>query len=569
MRRLIELLPPIGLTLAWLMPLHIPPWGTWHSEVPVFAGVLVAGTWAALAIGLRRGPVATVEMPTMMAALLAIAALTCLQAATGEVRFFGDAWIVTLYLVLCASAFLLGHQAMVEGRAERYSRSLAWTLLIAGLGCTVIALVQAFDVWDASEWIVRTPAFRRSGSNLGQPNQMATVVLMGAVSLMYLHETRRIGPVATAVVGAVLGLGLATTESRTALLAVGALATWWFCRGYSSRISRVSVVSAVAFVLLAYASWPPLLEAYHGQAGAELARVNTQIGFRTIVWPQLLEAAMQKPWLGWGVRQTSLALTSVVHAHPISEPYTYAHNIVLESILAFGIPITVLLLAGAALWLSRRWSARRTTLGWYCMALWVPLTIHALLEFPYAYAYLLAPAMLALGILDGTSSPVQAGRVPITVVIAGLAATWLLAAWSVRDYIEVEEDFRVARFEAGRIGVTPADYERPKVRLLTQLGALVEAARLLPEPGMSAEQVALAGEAAARWPWPALQNRYALALALNGQPSAAEKELRVILAMHGEASFHDIRLNWQTLQSGKYPQLGTLHMPAGPASITK
>ncbi|GAC1526728.1 MAG: hypothetical protein NVS2B4_03620 [Ramlibacter sp.] len=442
--------------------------------------------------------------------------------------------------------------------------SLAWTLLVAGLGCTAIAIVQALDLWTGSEWIARTPTLRRPGANLAQPNQMATMVLMAAASLIYLHEQGRVGRAVGLLLGMLLVIGLSTTESRTGLLAATTLAAWWFCKGYKSRFRPSQVVLALSVVFTAYIAWPPMVEAFHAESASELARMNTQVGFRAIVWPQLVEAVARRPWLGWGVRQTSAALTSVVDAYPVSEPYTYAHNIILELVLGFGLPLGVVLLGGATVWVIRRWHARAHVGGWYCMALWVPLLVHSLLEFPYSYAYFLAPAMFALGLLEGSSRVAALHRVPITIVAGVLAFGIALGLWSVFEYVQAEEDFRVARFEAVRIGTTPTDYQRPRLQVLTQLGAMVEAARLVPAPGMTPEAVTFAGDVAARFPWPALQNRYALALALNGRPGAAEREILVIRAMHGEDLFKDIRQNWAVLKSEKYPELAAVHMPAVP-----
>lgn len=567
MHRLAYLLPVVGMTLAWLMPLHLLPWVAWHSELPVFAGVLLAAALGIAGTLRRAGASARVPVPALAFALVGVGLLALVQALFGIVRFYGDAWTVLLYLLLCATAFVLGYaQHEQPARAQSAMDALAWTLLATGLGCSAIALVQALDVWATLDWIVRTPTLRRSGSNLAQPNQMSTLVLMAGGSLLYLAERERIGLRVGVLAGLVLALGQATTESRTGLVAIASLAGWWFCKGYESRLRTRHVVLALAVVAAGYLAWPPFIEAFHGDGGPELARVNTQVGYRAVVWPQLLEAAAQRPWFGWGARQTSAALASVVSAHPVSEPYTYAHNIVLELVLGFGVPAAIALLGGAALWTRRRWPCRANLEGWYCMALWVPLSVHALLEFPYSYAYLLAPAMFALGLLDGRSQVAQPVRLPAAAMAAVLAITTVLGAWSAFEYVEIEEDFRVARFEAGRIGTTAPDYVRPHPVLLTQLGAMLEVARIVPSPGMAGQQIELAGDVAARFPWPALQNRYALSLALNGQPARAERELLAIRALHGEGTFRDIRQNWQALTLDRYPQLSAVRMPPAPAT---
>jgi hypothetical protein len=134
-------------------------------------------------------------------------------------------------------------------------------------------------------------------------------------------------------------------------------------------------------------------------------------------------------------------------------------------------------------------------------------------------------------------------------------------AWSVVEYVAIEEDFRIVRFEALRIGATPASYQRPHVILLTQLDALLHGGRIVPKPGMSADEVELARKVALRFPWPATQNRYAQSLALNGNPDEAIRQLLVLRALHGEAAYAQVKAGWTLLAHEKYPQLQTLKLP--------
>ena len=152
-------------------------------------------------------------------------------------------------------------------------------------------------------------------------------------------------------------------------------------------------------------------------------------------------------------------------------------------------------------------------------------------------------------------------RMQRALLVAGLSLLTALSAWTVVEYLTIEEDFRVARFEALNVGQTPADYQRPHVYLLTQLDALLYAARISPHPGMSAEELELARKVALRYPWPATQNRYALSLALNGNPVEGLRQMRVMKALHGEAAYLKIRANWQALANSKYPALKELALP--------
>jgi hypothetical protein len=184
-----------------------------------------------------------------------------------------------------------------------------------------------------------------------------------------------------------------------------------------------------------------------------------------------------------------------------------------------------------------------------------------MLEFPFAYAYFLVPVMFAVGALEGAVGAKPAFSLGVKPALALVFVTTGVMAWSVVEYIAIEEDFRIVRFEALRIGTTPASYQRPHVVLLTQLDALLHGGRIVPKPGMSAEEVELARKVALRFPWPATQNRYAQSLALNGNPDEAIRQLRVMRALHGEKTYAQIKEGWVNLANEKYPQLRNLTLP--------
>jgi hypothetical protein len=97
--------------------------------------------------------------------------------------------------------------------------------------------------------------------------------------------------------------------------------------------------------------------------------------------------------------------------------------------------------------------------------------------------------------------------------------------------------------------------------LLSQLNALLTGGRLNPRPAMPEQEIELAKVVALRYPWPATQNRYALALALNGNPVEATRQLRVMRALHGAKAYAKLKAEWVTLANEKYPQLNAIELP--------
>jgi O-antigen ligase len=552
---------------AWLVPLHFLPWVSWHSEVPAFLSVFLLAVGAMTSPFRRvRGESLKIPLPRSMLLWPALGLLVAVQWAGGLISFSGDALVLELYLALCALAWGLGYGVGPSGpealpRQGQFLEALAWTILVGACASALIALVQVLDVWESVSWINRMPQLRRPGANLGQPNQLATLLLLGVASVLYLHQAGRLGAPTGWLLFVLLCTGVAASESRTGLLSFVLLVLWCVAgRAWAAlRIPFWAMAFGVMLFLALYLSWP-LLMASAGSF-AQDAKVNTSPSLRLVVWPQLFEAILMRPWLGWGLREVSEAHNAVAHAYEVSEPFTYAHNILLDLAVGIGLPLTGLFVLMTITWLWRRVQATRQLPSWYCVAAVLPVAVHSMLEFPFAYAYFLAPAMFLLGQLEALTGDRAIWRIDARIATAAMGLVAAVACWSVVEYLQIEEDFRVARFEALRVGQTPPDHQRPKVHLLTQLGALLEGARITPETGMQPEQMELARKVALRYPWPATQNRYALSLALNDNAEEALRQLQVIRAMHGEKIYAEIRLNWQALGKEKYPQLRELKLP--------
>lgn len=544
--------------MGMLQPLHILPWVSWHSEVLVFACVLLF-VWRAVIQTRLRGPAFFFVVPTPAWSLTFLGLIVLIQWATGLLQFGGDAIVYGAYLLLCAVCMVLGFST--PETHEPAAVPLAQVLALCATCSGLIGFTQITGDWDTLTWI-HPPIFQRPGGNIAQPNQLATLLLMGLCSVVYLFETRRVNSITTTLLVVLLVVSVAVTASRAGILSFLALGFWWAVkrRTIGARLHPVAGVLLSISLLVAYFGWPALNDEINQIDGVQPSS-NPVAYNRWTIWPQLIQAALQRPWFGWGFGQVSKAHNSVVDAYALSEPYSYAHNVLLDLCLGIGLPLTLILLVATLAWLYRKARAAVDLTAWYCFAVAIPVMVHSLFEFPFAYAYFLAPMMFAVGILERRQGAKQLLRLPKKWCTAGILAATVMFAWSIYEYIAIEEDFRVVRLEALRYGKTPADYERPNIVLFSQLDALLHAGRIVPGPNMSAEEIELARTVALRFPWTATQNRYALTLALNGNPDEASRQLRVMRALHGEKHYFQIKQAWEELAREKYPELIDIQLP--------
>lgn len=546
------------LAAAWLVPLHVLPWVSWHSEALAFAAVLLAA-WGALRAGWHRAREG-VAVPGLALLPLLLAAAALLQWGAGRIAYGGSVVTILLYAALCVAAVAVGYAAAGRGpQPEPALRLLAQLLVALGVLQVFLVFAQTTLTWMDFEGVARTAIPTRGGGNVAQPNQAGLLFVFAIASAVYLRQLGQFTRLALAAVLAALLAGLATTQSRSALLALGVLLAWalWQRRSLPAPVRPWQAAAFGALALALFAAWPVAIAVYLG-AGDET--LNLTSSGRAGMWAQLLAAVQLRPWTGWGVLQVAEAQNAIAHLYSHVMPATYAHNGLLDVALWVGVPGLLLVLALALRWLAPRLRATLDRDAVYCAALALPFAVQALTEFPYAYSYILAPVLLALGVLEARYGRALVLRLPRSVAAVLLLACTAVAAWSAWEYVRIEEDFRVARFEALRVGQTPQAYDRPPVHVLTQLDALLQATRVQPRPGMPAEELALLRNVAMLHPWGATNFRYATALALNGQLDEASRQLQVLRALQGRA-MHERLLQVLDEMAVEYPVLRQLRQP--------
>lgn len=557
------------LLLAWLNGLHIGPWVSWHSELLVFVAI---GCGALGVLSQKKWKVEkSISVPYGALIWPLLGMVSALQLCFGLIDFHGDVVLLAFYFGIIFAAMVWGHALGIQDESvlswtdRNMLSQMACVLLIGAIVSTFMAWIQTLDVWLDVEWIARSYSLRRPGGNINQSNQLATLQLMGVVSLAYLFERRVVRGMAALLMYGVLIAGVGLTESRTAIISAVALAGFGlaFRKKFFGGRAATYAVGGVCMLIVCFRILPVSV---HGllQVGSTSVGVlpaNISAGSRLLIWPQLVEASLMHPWFGWGLLQVSKAHNAVLHHYQVGEAFTYAHSVILDLILGLGYPLAFLIMVLVGIWLVKRMREIQDLSSWYCMALLIPFAVHSLFEFPFAYAYFLLPAGLAIGVLEARLAPQSVVRVSWKYAVGATGLVMGLLLWSVLEYIQIEEDFRVGRMEVARIGKTPASYVRPTPILFDHMGAMLTGIRLVPVPGMDAKTIELARKVAMRFPWIATQNRYALILALNSNPDESKRQLKVIRAMHGEKTYAGIKVAWNELANSRFPQLLSFAMP--------
>lgn len=350
------------------------------------------------------------------------------------------------YLVSMALAALA--LALWPARAPEQAARLAATAWLAAAALSaLVALLQYFDLEAPFFPWVNIAAPRQAFGNLRQPNQLASLLLIGALALRWQWQCGTLARAPAAGLLLLLMAALAATASRAglvALLACAALLPCWAraeagpAPATGRRRARHAAWAAPGAALLLYALAVlalPWLAQWAGVAEGRdmLARLrddSASCGSRRVLWRNVAQLIAAKPWLGWGWGELD-------YAHYIT-PYggarfcyivDNAHNLPLQLAVELGLP-AALLICGLLLWLAwrgRPWRAQPPTrqLAWGVLLV---IGIHSGVEYPLWYAPFQIATAIAVWLLWATRAAAPAAPAPGWQRLPGLAAGLMLAA---------------------------------------------------------------------------------------------------------------------------------------------
>lgn len=548
--------------LSWLAPDHYEPWRGFHSEAPMFMAL-----WAGCAaLCAPSHPFVRLPYAGLMLAA-ALCGVLVAQWAAGQLAYHGHLLLGLLYLAGILMAWWVGASAV------RLSASVEWTLacgaalvLCAAVASSGIELLQWLRMEDRlSLYAVQSAPGVRPSGNLAQPNLQATLLLMGTVALALLWSQRRLWTWLAIVLLVFLSFALVLTESRAGALGAAVVGALVLLRAPTFHWPKGRYAVLLWWGLLAAFWWvrEPLNAGLLLQPARELSLSVDNV--RLVLWRQMLSAIGQSPWWGYGWNQTPVAQKFGVASAPGEWTIDFSHNVVLDLLAWFGVPLGSALFGLIVWWVLRcGWRLRdRAQLLLLCIAL--PVLTHSLVEFPFAYAFFLFPVACVFGALHALQSPASLRIDPAPgnwlrlSVVAGLVLYAVVAGRAATEYWAAEEEWRVLR--VGDLGQRVPDHAAPDLLLLDQLGALFELGRMQPVSGMDAEALGRTRDAALFHRSATLHLKLVLALGLNGQPEEASRQLMILRDLYGPKAYAQAKARFQAQRDARHPELARVALP--------
>jgi len=528
---------------------------SFQGELVSCIGVALVGA-AALRYKLRP-TVPLIAILGFAAALIPLA-----QLGFGEVLFHADAVLSAGYVAGWALS-IVAAATLVRHDKDTFLDAFTACLVFASAASTGIALSQWLDVGKnlfANEII----AGNRPYGNLGQPNHLATLQMLGVVALLRWYEVRRISRGVLALAFTWLAFGMVMTQARVAWVAIIALAAWyaWNAKRCAFRLKPVDAGAGVALFAIGVAAWKPLNDLLLMSTATTLGD-RIKPGMRLIHWKTLWDALWASPWTGYGWQQVSMAQRAGADAHPSTGELLFnSHNFALDMLLWNGVPLGGLLLLALAWWAVRQLRLCRSSDQCMLIAGIAAIAIHGMVEYPLSYAYFLLPAGLMMGALEGLEPSGRLRTLPRWAFAAPWSLCVALVIWTAYEYIQVEEAARTARLVGAGIGVDKVSFAPPPDVFL--IDNQREYIRFIGTPAvahMSEAEIDWMRRVTSRFTYASAMYRFALAAGLNGHGDEARHVLYTMCKIHGPERCDEGREGWLDLQR-QHPELAGIDFPA-------
>ena len=546
--KIINLLSAFLLTIGWVLPIHFPPWQTSYQEF-----IAAVSLFLLLMIMIKNKNNC---IGVFVIFIIVIAAMPAVQYFKSWINYSGDMLHSVIYVVLFGLSVFVGENIDSNKKEVDFQQWLGWIFIIGSLLSLFIAVLQWLKISEGSDIALFTPLEgSRPYANLGQPNGLATLFGFGLAGVFYLFEKQKVKNYLALVLALLLVFGLALTQSRTPWVVAAFLPIFWFWQ--SRRMSLRTTCRQVLLLVAAYVGCVLLLPVLGDLLGVPVDSVleRAKQAHRWDMYKQALYFIAHGPWHGFGWGQIESAHYLFAGEAPPAIFYHYSHNIVLDMLLWNGPWIGGIIVLFFTAWLGKLFFQKNTVESLFA---WVGLLFfltHSMLEYPHAYLFLLLPAGLLIGIIEGQQNKggfaLSVPRVVVAIIaIAGLAGT--VVFW--KNYSIIENDYRIANRRMEMDFVPEEQQAASQTILLSNVQAFIYFMRLPIKDGYSADRLQWVEKFIIRYPRKFSLIKFSYILALNGQQDKAIMQIIKLKNIFGISALEEA-LSYLYQESEKSPEL--------------
>lgn len=383
---------------AWLIPIHLAPWVAFESEILAALSALIVGF---LVIILNK----KIVIPKVSTIFLLLISIPIIQYFFGQVIYLSTAMLGSGYLLLFYIMIISGYN-LQEYKSEIFLK-ISYLFIFIGVVSSIVCIIQwlNLDGW-LTPYILELKG-NRPYANVAQPNNLATLLVLSLLSIIYVYEKMKWKISTLIILILLIFFALVLAQSRTAWISISIISIFLFYKNKAvfKKFSNNNNLSFLLILVVFITLIPLLNSVLLPFIGADAADVDTLVerfssGYlRLEMWYQAFIAIKESVWFGYGWNQVGLAQMEVFNTYPTTEWYKSSHNIFLDLVIWFGIPVGLFFIVYFFIGLLRLLKHANNVESVIGFSFLLAILIHSCLEYPLHYAFILLPFGFIVGLI--------------------------------------------------------------------------------------------------------------------------------------------------------------------------
>lgn len=375
--------------LSYFIGLSVFPWtSSWQDFLWFFGLIFCLGLFYKKEL----------KLPKIIIPLFLICLIPFIQFIFGQVYYFSTAVFSFCFIFGFLVSLLYGYNSHQLADQNKIIQYIAYFFTFIGLISSLFAIAQWLQI---SHPYILNLSHNRPYANLGQPNHLATLLMMSICSVVFLYERHEYKWFLCVLLLVLEIHALSLTQSRTTWIVMIVLLVVYVLK--KINFQRTSTVKIIFLSLALYV----FLFIFNVQIAEYLKlvapipledRING--GFARIeMWKHMIYAIQQQPWSGYGWYQTSIAQFEGALLFQNEGNLSSTHNIMIDLILWVGIPFGLIIIIYSLYFFKLILINIKILPELYIFMMMLCILVHAQLEYPLFYSYFLFPLGFFVGVL--------------------------------------------------------------------------------------------------------------------------------------------------------------------------
>lgn len=533
MQNLLLFLAGSLLSYAWLSPSYSYPWTSFNSDFASFTAGM-----ALLLIVLFQD----LKVPRIQTWMFLVVTIPIVQWIVGLVSDFSIAFLSACYLFGFWIMIVLGFNLSLEPKQrELLMQGFSNFTFKIAVVCSLMAILQwlhlEFYVYGIMQLYGNRPY-----ANFGQPNNLATFLILGFLGGLYLFEKGKINSKTYIFYGCFILFAITLTQSRTSWIVFIFVLIYFYYKSslygqqFKLKFYKLFILALGYFIFSGYlfsyiSNWIEIntrVDIVHTFSIAE----RTSSGYERFgMWLQILHAISQRPWLGYGWNQTSIAVVESIQFNTVHIWFNSAHNILLDILVWNGIPLGGGIILYNIIWLFWLNKNAKDITSIIAILMISAILIHAMFEFPQRYACFLLPMGFLLGVIQAQTPNLKCVNlrkfVTRSVFYSGILL--LLLIWRDCRFLQNNSQL-IFRYKP----VTATFLGSPKVLLLTQFQKDLDWIAMSTKTKLSDDELKRIDEMVKNKATQYNLKKYAQVLLFNGKKDEAKKQIVILEKLYNQ-----------------------------------